>query len=87
MLESGAYRYPLILLRDEERFSSVTVSASAILSIRLMGLDLKTQVTLCGLYLCSYLCTIRMQVGAAVFDRAKSRGVHKRLSETGCIPH
>lgn len=37
-MESGAYRYPLILLRDEERFSSVTVSASAIFGLSSDGI-------------------------------------------------
>lgn len=37
-MESGAYRYPLSLLRDEERFSSVTVSASVILGLSSDGI-------------------------------------------------
>lgn len=52
----GAYRSPLILLRDEV-FSSVTVSASVILSASSDGIrseDLGH--TLGAPYLCSYLC-------------------------------
>lgn len=74
MLESGAYRYPLILVRDEGRFSfsSVTVSASDILRLSPDGRKPRSHSVHCiyGVY----LCTIRMQVGAAVVERAKSRG-------------
>lgn len=73
MLESGAYRYPLILVRDEGRFSfsSVTISASDILRLSPDGRKSRSHSVHCiyGVY----LCTIRMQVGAAVVERAKSR--------------